>query len=73
MVDRTMGIVVGSKVVVRPGGAAERNRWAKRELIGTVVDAQDIQGYGYGVMIQWPDEERPWAFEQASHYQLAST
>ncbi len=64
-------IVVGSKVRVRPGGAMELARYQARHLIGTVVAARDIPGYGYGIKIQWPDEEPPWSFENAAQYELA--
>lgn len=72
MTDRTMGIVVGSRVVVRPHGAAEVARYLKRHLVGTVVAAEDLPAYGYGIKIQWPDEEPPYSFEHASLYQLAT-
>lgn len=70
MSDKKIEITIGSRVRVRPGGAAERTRYQERHVVGTVVDAQDIPGYGYGIKVQWPDEEAPASFEHVGQYQL---
>lgn len=62
---------VGDKVRVRPSSNAERVRWDKRDKIGTVVKVADLPANGHRIMVQWPDEEPPSAFESASQFDLA--
>lgn len=40
-------------------------------LIGTVVAADRIIGWGDGVKVQWPEEDAPAAYQDAGHFDLA--
>lgn len=61
---------VGDRVRIRSGSSIAGSRWHKRDLVGTVVAAEDIPGYGHGVKIKWPGEEIDRAFQDASHFDL---
>lgn len=70
MNDARPRLKVGDHVKVRPGGAIERSRWDKRDVVGTVVAAEEIPAFGLGVRIQWPGEEIDWAFQNANLFDL---
>lgn len=61
---------IGDRVKIRAGSSIERSRWDKRDAIGTVVAAEELPGYGFGVKIEWPGEEIERAFQDANHFDL---
>lgn len=60
-IDRTK-FAVGDLVKPRPAAELKLGRTAG---IGTVVASEHIEGWGYGVKVQWPGEEVPSSFQSA--------
>ena len=57
---------VGDLVRLRDGSAIADSRSAKLHIVGRVVASMYIDGYGEGVMFQWPGEKAPWSYQYAS-------
>lgn len=62
---------VGDRVKLHPVGALARERHDKMHLIGTVVAADHITGWGDGVKVQWPEEDAPAAYQGAGFFDPA--
>lgn len=65
-------IETGDYVRLRPESPYARQEPELLGLVGEVIAAELIEGFGYGIKVQCPDREAPWAFKEAGHFELVA-